>query len=52
VKFSVKSIYPNSTSSQATKCPGSWEFAAAEVEYSFMGKNSQHQGQSTKGNCQ
>jgi hypothetical protein len=50
VKFSVKSIYPISTSSQATKCPGSWEFAAAEVEYSFMGKNSQHQGQSTKGN--
>ena len=50
MKFSVKSIYPISTSSQATKCPGSWEFAAAEVEYSFMGKNSQHQGQSTKGN--
>jgi hypothetical protein len=46
----VKSIYPISTSSQATKCPGSWEFAAADVENLFMGKDSQHQGQRTKGN--
>jgi hypothetical protein len=50
VKFSVKSIYPISTSSPATKCLGSWEFAAADVEYLFMGENSQHQGQITKGN--
>ncbi|MDP5016452.1 hypothetical protein FJR11_15660 [Anabaena sp. UHCC 0187] len=50
MKFSVKSIYPISTSSQATKCLGSWEFAAADVEYLFMGEDSQHQGQKTKGN--
>ena len=50
MKFSVKSIYPISTSSQATKCLGSWEFAAADVENLFMGEDSQHQGQRTKGN--
>jgi len=53
VKFSVKSIYPISTistASQATNRQGRWEFAAVEVEYLFMGKNSQHQGQRTKGN--
>ena len=50
MKFSVKSIYPISTSLQATKRLGSWEFAAADVENLFMGKDSQHQGQRTKGN--
>ncbi|MTJ08646.1 hypothetical protein FJR04_13255 [Anabaena sp. UHCC 0204] len=50
MKFSVKSIYPISTSSQATNCQGSWEFAAAVVEYLFMGENSRHQGQRTKDN--
>jgi len=46
----VKSIYPISTYLEATKCPGSWEFAAADVEYSFMGEDSQHLGQKAKGN--
>jgi len=46
----VKSIYPLSTPSQPTKCLGSWEFAAADVENLFMGEDSQHQGQRTKGN--
>ncbi|WP_322744606.1 hypothetical protein [Cuspidothrix issatschenkoi] len=46
----MKSIYPISNSSQATKCLGNWEFAAAEVEYLFMSQNSQHQGQIRKGN--
>jgi hypothetical protein len=50
VKFSVKSIYPISNSSQATKCPGNWEFVAVAVEYIFMGEDSQDQGQRTKGN--
>ncbi|WP_236630605.1 hypothetical protein [Aphanizomenon flos-aquae] len=40
----MKSIYPISTSSQATKCLGSWEFAAGDVENLFMGEDSQHQG--------
>jgi hypothetical protein len=49
VKFSVKSIYPISTSSQATQCLGSWEFAAGDVENLFMGEDSQYQGQKIKG---
>ena len=53
MKFSVKSIYPIftiSTASQATNGLIRWELAAVEVEYLFMGKNSQHQGQKTKDN--
>ncbi|MFM6139106.1 MAG: hypothetical protein ACKO3K_00655 [Cuspidothrix sp.] len=46
----MKSIYPISTSAPATKCLGNWEFVAAEVEYLFMGQNSQYQGQISKGN--
>jgi hypothetical protein len=50
VKFSVKSIYPISTSLRVAKFPGSWEFSAAKVEYLFMSADSQHQGQNTEGN--
>jgi hypothetical protein len=37
VKFSVITLYPNSTSLRAANCPLGWESAAAEVEYLFMG---------------
>ncbi|MBW4513289.1 MAG: hypothetical protein KME64_43565 [Scytonematopsis contorta HA4267-MV1] len=37
MKFSVITLYPNSTSLQAANCPLGWESAAAEVEYLFMG---------------
>jgi hypothetical protein len=50
VKFSVKSIYPISTSTKAINCQGSWEFAAMAVEYLFMDNDSQRQGQIRKGN--
>ncbi|MBD2628282.1 hypothetical protein H6G56_17760 [Anabaena variabilis FACHB-164] len=50
MKFSVKSIYPISTSSRVAQFPGSWEFGAAEVEYLSISADSQHQGQNTEGN--
>jgi hypothetical protein len=53
VKFSVKSIHPNSTSLRATNCQSSWESAVGGVEYLFMGLNgeaSQKQRQITDSN--
>ncbi|WP_341527751.1 hypothetical protein WKK05_35620 [Nostoc sp. UHCC 0302] len=50
MKFSVKSIYPISTSSRPTNCRASWELVAAGVEYLFMGDGSQNHGQITEGN--
>ncbi|MEH2081743.1 MAG: hypothetical protein V7K89_17695 [Nostoc sp.] len=51
MKFSVKSIYPISTSILcATNCRTNWESAAMEVEYLFMGDGSQNHGQFTEGN--
>ncbi|MEH2106563.1 hypothetical protein [Nostoc sp.] len=51
MKFSVKSIYPISTSILcATNCRASWESAAMEVEYLFMGDGSRNHGQITEGN--
>jgi hypothetical protein len=50
VKFSVKSIYPISTSLRATNCRVSWESAAVGVEYLFMGDGSRNHGQITEGN--
>lgn len=50
MKFSVKSIYPNSTSLRAANCRFSWESAAAGVEYLFMGDDRQNQWQITEGN--
>ncbi|WP_373527179.1 hypothetical protein [Nostoc sp.] len=50
MKFSVKSIYPISTSLCATNCRGNWESAAMEVEYLFMGDGSQNHRQITEGN--
>ncbi|QLE41479.1 hypothetical protein FD723_14245 [Nostoc sp. C052] len=51
MKFSVKSIYPISTSILCpTNCRASWESAAMEVEYLFMGDGSRNHGQITEGN--
>jgi len=50
VKFSVKSIYPISTSLRATNCRFSWESAAMGVEYLFMGDDSQIHGLITEEN--
>jgi hypothetical protein len=50
VKFSVKSIYPISTSFCATNCRAGWELAAMGVEYLFMGDGSRNHGQITEGN--
>jgi hypothetical protein len=50
VKFSVKSIYPISTSFCTTNCRAGWESAAMEVEYLFMGDGSRNRGQITEGN--
>ncbi|MEH2236524.1 hypothetical protein [Nostoc sp.] len=50
MKFSVKSIYPISTSFGATNCRAGWESAAMEVEYIFMGDGSRNYGQITEGN--
>jgi hypothetical protein len=50
VKFSVKSVYPISTSLRATSCRTSWELATMEVEYLFMGDGSRNRGQITEGN--
>ena len=40
MKFSVKSVYPNSTSLRAANCLTSQESAAVGVEYLFMGDGS------------
>ncbi|MFS0513444.1 hypothetical protein ACEYW6_01715 [Nostoc sp. UIC 10607] len=51
MKFSVKSIYPISTSILcATNCRAGWESAAMEVEYLFMGDGTRNYGQITEGN--
>nr|WP_322744003.1 hypothetical protein [Nostoc edaphicum] len=51
MKFSVKSIYPISTSILCvTNCRTNWESAAMEVEYLFMGDGSRNHGQITEGN--
>ncbi|MEH2139276.1 MAG: hypothetical protein V7K42_21855 [Nostoc sp.] len=51
MKFSVKPICPISTSILcATNCRISWESAAMEVEYLFMGDGSRDPGQITEGN--
>ena len=50
MKFSVKSIYPISTSLGAIDCRASREFVAAGVEYFFMGNGSQKHGQIAEGN--
>ncbi|MEH2455488.1 hypothetical protein [Nostoc sp.] len=50
MKFSVKSIYPISTSLYATNFRAGWESAAMEVEYLFMGDGSRNFGQITEGN--
>ncbi|MDZ7958389.1 MAG: hypothetical protein RMY34_11020 [Aulosira sp. DedQUE10] len=42
MKFSVKSIFPISTSLRATNCRASLESAPLEVEYFFMGNGGQH----------
>ncbi|QSJ18360.1 hypothetical protein JYQ62_05985 [Nostoc sp. UHCC 0702] len=50
MKFSVKSLYPISTSLRATNCRSSWELAPVGVEYLFMGYESQIHRQFTEGN--
>ncbi|MEH2410876.1 hypothetical protein [Nostoc sp.] len=50
MKFSVKSIYPISTSLGATNCRAGWESAAMGVEYLFMGDGSRNHRQITEGN--
>jgi hypothetical protein len=51
VKFSVKSIFPISTSIlRPTNCRAGWELAAMGVEYLFMGDGSRNYGQITEGN--
>ncbi|QMS89081.1 hypothetical protein HUN01_16385 [Nostoc edaphicum CCNP1411] len=51
MKFSVKSIYPISTSILCTTNRRSgWESAVMEVEYLFMGDGSRDYGQITEGN--
>ncbi|MBW4453043.1 MAG: hypothetical protein KME55_10365 [Nostoc indistinguendum CM1-VF10] len=50
MKFSVKSIYPISTSFPTTNCRTGWESAGMEVEYLFMGDGSRDHGQITEGN--
>ncbi|MEH2363994.1 hypothetical protein [Nostoc sp.] len=50
MKFSVKSIYPISTSLGATNYRAGWESAAMGVEYLFMGDGSRNHGQITEGN--
>jgi hypothetical protein len=50
VKFSVKSVYPISTSLCATNCRASWESVTVEVEYLFMGDSNREHRQITEGN--
>ncbi len=41
MKFSVKSVYPISTSLRVANCRFSWKSAAVGVEYLFMGQLTQ-----------
>jgi hypothetical protein len=50
VKFSVKLVYPISTSLRVANCRFSWESAAVGVEYLFMGNGSRSKWQLTEGN--
>jgi hypothetical protein len=50
VKFSVKSVYPISTSLRVANCRFSWKSAAMGVEYLFMGDGSPSKWQLTEGN--
>jgi hypothetical protein len=50
VKFSVKFVYPISTSLRATNCRANWESAAMGVEYLFMGDGNRDHRQITEGN--
>jgi hypothetical protein len=50
VKFSVKSIYPISTTLRATNCRAGWESVVVGVEYLFMGDGSRNYRQITEGN--
>jgi hypothetical protein len=50
VKFSVKSVYPISTSLRVANCRFSWESAAVGVEYLFMGDGSRNKWQLTEDN--
>ncbi|MDJ0735219.1 MAG: hypothetical protein QNJ47_14340 [Nostocaceae cyanobacterium] len=50
MKFSVKSLYPISTSRCATNCGCSWELVAMGVEYLFMGNIRSDQGEMEEGN--
>ena len=50
MKFSVKSVYPISTSLRVVNCRFSWESAAVGVEYLFMGDGAQNKWQITQGN--
>ncbi len=50
MKFSVKPIYPISTSLRAINCRASRELVAARVEYFFMGNGSQKHRQIAEGN--
>ncbi|ARV61597.1 hypothetical protein BZZ01_25910 [Nostocales cyanobacterium HT-58-2] len=50
MKFSVKSVYPISTSSRVVNCRFSWKSAAMGVEYLFMGDGRWNKWQLTEGN--
>lgn len=50
MKFSVKSVNPISTSLRVVNCRFSWESAALEVEYLFMGDGTQNKWQIIQGN--
>lgn len=50
MKFSVKSVYPISTSLRVANCQFSWKSAAVGVEYLFMGDGSPNKWQLTQGN--
>ncbi|WP_414584254.1 hypothetical protein [Scytonema sp. PCC 10023] len=50
MKFSVKSVYPISTSLRVANCRFSWKSAAVGVEYLFMGDGSRNKWQLTEGN--
>ncbi|BAZ26447.1 hypothetical protein NIES4073_73550 [Kalymmatonema gypsitolerans NIES-4073] len=50
MKFSVKSVYPISTSLRVANCRFRWKSAAVGVEYLFMGDESPNKWQLTQGN--
>ncbi|NMG07041.1 hypothetical protein DP117_09175 [Brasilonema sp. UFV-L1] len=50
MKFSVKSVYPISTSLRVANCRLSWKSPALGVEYLFMGDGSLNKWQITEGN--